>query len=433
MGRVNDRTRIAWLYRRVGFGLRPGQLDGLAADGVDAALDGLVDPPADAPRNPDPCAGVDLSGYDPKGGNGRKLAAAAIGAWLGAMVDAPRPLEEWIRWFWHGHFVSTLRVVKDPLLMARQLRLLGDEGLGDFRSLLRAVTIDPAMLVYLDGTTNRRGAVNENYGREVLELFALGLGAYEEADVRAGAQALTGWVTARRATSSDPTASFQARRHDDTPQRYLGRDGVHDLDTVIDAIVGHPACAPFVTGRLAAAILGPGVDADLLRGLSADFAASGLQVRPLVRALLAAGVHDGAAQPLVRAPVPWTVAMVKATGAPVGRTITAVAERGLVPSGQVPMDAPNVAGWPGGAAWLSSSATVARFDTAAGIAALAPAEGAVAGAARSGDLAALADGLGLPDGFGPTTTSALRSLAGSDPGGTSVLTVAMASPDLVQA
>ena len=140
--------------------------------------------------------------------------------------------------------------------------MLGAEGLGDFRTLLRAVTLDSAMLVYLDGTDSRKGDVNENYGRELLELFALGVGNYSEDDVRAGAAALTGWHVYRR----DTTVSFQPRIHDDTPQHYLGRDGVHDVDSVIDAVVDHEACAPFIAGKLARAILGPAVDDDAGRG-----------------------------------------------------------------------------------------------------------------------------------------------------------------------
>src|SRR6185295_14016783 len=213
-----------------------------------------------------------LAGYDPQDSAGL-LRRASVEAWLAAMFVTPRPLEEWMRWFWHGHFVSTLGTVKDPRLMVGQLRMLGAEGLGDFRTLLRSVTIGPAMLVYLDGTDSRVGEVNENYGREVLELFALGVDHYSEADVRAGAIALTGWHVDRR----DATSSFVPKLHDDTPQSYLGRSGVHDVDSVVDAIVAHESCAPFITAKLCRAILGPDVDGGLIDDLAHGFAASGLQ------------------------------------------------------------------------------------------------------------------------------------------------------------
>lgn len=420
---MDDRSAVAWLHRRIGFGLAPGELDALAALGAGTVLDRLLDPDAHGvPVAPDPWADLDLSGFDPATAT-REQRVAPIGAWLVAMATTPRPLEEWMRWFWHGHLVSTLRVVKHPALMVGQLRLFGERGLGDLHGLLRAVTVDPAMLLYLDGATNQRGAINENYGRELLELFALGIGAYGEADVRAGATALTGW-TVERGTGA---ARFVARRHDDTPQAYLGRTGVHDVDTVVDAVVGHPACAPFVAGRLARAVLGPDVDAGLVDRLGRDFASSGLQLRPLVRSVLEAGL-DGAGGPVVQAPVPWMTSMVRATAAPVVAAVTAAGRR-LEPAGQVPMMAPSVAGWPGGRSWLSSSATIARLDMAAAVAAAAPATSPALVAAGRADHPALAAALGRPEGFAEGTVAGLRQAAPA--GARTVLAVAMAAPDVV--
>ncbi|MGZ4681018.1 MAG: DUF1800 domain-containing protein [Acidimicrobiales bacterium] len=422
---MDDRSAIAWLARRVGFGLGPGELDSLVALGVPSVVDRLVDPDAHGiAAAPDPWRSLDLAGYDIHKSGG-PLRQASVEAWLQAMFVTPRPLEEWMRWFWHGHFVSTNGVVKDPRLMVGQLRMLGAEGLGDFRTLLRAVTIDPAMLVYLDGTDSRIGAVNENYGREVLELFALGVGNYSEADVRAGATALTGWHVYR----PDGTASFQSRIHDDSPQSYLGRTGVHDLDTVVDAIVGHDACAPFITGKLARAILGPDVDDGLISRLAGDFAASGLQIRPLVRAILEAGL-DGASSTMVMAPVPWAVAAARSAGVgpdDLGRALPL----GLRDAGQLPMSAPNVGGWPGGRAWLTSSTTLSRVDLAGRIASKAPDADPARQAAAAGDLAALADRLGRPEGFIPATSAALGALHDRGDSGVGVLTAALSSPDLV--
>lgn len=420
---MDDRAAVAWLHRRIGFGLAPGELDRLAALGADAVLHRLLDPDAQGvDAAPDPWADLDLRSYDPTTAT-RDQRVAPIAAWLVAMASTPRPLHEWIRWFWHGHLVSTLRVVRHPALLVDQLRLFGERGLGDLAGLLRAVTIDPAMLLYLDGATNQRGAVNENYGRELLELFALGIGAYTEADVRAGATALTGW-TVERGTGA---ARFVARRHDDTPQTYLGRSGVHDVDTVIDAVVDHPACAPFIAGRLARAILGPDVDAGLVDRLGRDFAAGGLQLRPLVQAILEAGL-DGAGGALVQAPVPWLTSMVRATAAPVVPALTAAGRR-LEPAGQVPMQPPSVAGWTGGRWWLTSSATVARLDMAAAVAAATPASSPPLVAAARADHGALASALGRPEGFVDGTLAGLREAAPA--GARAVLAVAMAAPDVV--
>ena len=224
-----------------------------------------------------------------------------------------------------------------------------------------------------------------------------------------------------------------ARKHDDTPQTYLGRTGVHDVDTVVDAITAHDACAPFIAGKLSAAILGPDVDGGLVDRLAADFRSSGLQIRPLVRAILEAGL-DGASRPLVQAPVPWLVSAARYIGAPVPRALLSPTHIvNLVAAGQEPMNAPNVAGWPGGQAWLSSSATVARFNMASELSDVAPADGPAMSAVQRHDLAALADALGRPEGFGPATTSALNSIGPGQGGPAAVITVALASPEGVMA
>lgn len=425
---VNEREQVAWLLRRAGFGAAPGELDSLTARGVDVVLDELVDPDAHGVAAlADPWANLDLSQLDPRTARRRKIGLAAT-SWLGAMATATRPLEEWMRWFWHGHFVSTIREVRTPEVMFRQLNMFATHSLGDFRTLLRAVTVDSAMLIYLDGVENKKGFVNENYGRELLELFALGIGSYTEDDVRAGAVALTGWSLNKEWTAS----TFVASKHDDTPQTFLGRAGVHDVDTVIDAVVAHEACAPFIAGKLSEAILGPDVDRGLVGRLADDFRASGLQIRPLVRAILEAGL-DGASRPLILAPVPWLVSATRSVGAPVSVLQSQAQIVNLVSAGQQPMNAPNVAGWPGGRAWLSSSSTVARFNMASELGELAPPDGPAMRAARQRDFSALADVLGRPEGYSEATIGALEAI-GTDQGGPSAaIAVALASPEGVMA
>jgi uncharacterized protein (DUF1800 family) len=421
---MDDRTAIGWLARRAGFGLAPGQLDQLVAAGLSTTLDRWMDPSAHGvAAAPDPWAGVQLSVGRPRHtGEDRTL----VFGWIKAMASTPRPFEEWMRWFWHGHFVSTLRVVLRPALMRNQLQLFGELGLGDFRSLLRAVTVDTAMILYLNGDTNKLGGINENYAREVLELFALGIGNYTEADVRAGATALTGYDV----NFANGTSGFVPPRHDDTPQTFLGRTGVHDVDSVVDAIVSHPACGPFITGELARAVLGPTVNPGLIASLAKDFVASGLQLRPLMRAIVEAGLH-GSSTPLVMAPVPWSVAMLRATSVSVA-SVAPELGRSLSGAGQVPLGAPNVGGWPGGANWLTSSATLARYDLACTLALEAPSSSPVVLAAQRGDWTALADGLGSPEGFSAPTLASLKELPGGHaPADRARLALAIAAPDLV--
>ena len=410
---------IALLHRRAGWGLAPGELDARVAEGVTTTIDRLVDPDSHGvPASPDPWAGIDLT--PPQEGQPlREQSEAAIGAWLDHLASTPRPLEEWMAWFWHGHFVSGLDKVKSPMLMVQQLRTYRAMAFAPFPELVRAATIDPAMLRYLDGGSSTGAQPNENYARELLELFTLGIGNYDENDVQAGAKALTGWTLDRRTGES----AFVAARHDDSPQRYLGADGVHDVDTVVATVTGHKACAPFVAGKLARTILGPTVDNGLVQELATTFAASGLDTRVLVRAILEAAASGGA-QPTFVQPVPWLVAAQRATDAtPTNRQRLG----GLRAAGQVPMVPPSVAGWPLGPSWLGASTVVARYNMAAALAEVTPDGNAALAAATALDLDALAVSLARPEGFGEATRAALTDVR-SNP--RAVLRLALASPEL---
>lgn len=428
---MSDRSAIAWLHRRVGFGLAPGELDRLEKLGVDAVVDRLVDPNRHgvaAVR--DPWQGLRLSYTGASNPNYRSEAYAAIGAWIDHLATTGRPTESWLTWFWHNHFPTAIAKVRLAGLMVTQLRLFQRAGAGSFPALLRGVTIDPAMLVWLDGRDNTRRTPNENYGREVMELFALGVGHYTEADVKACAAALSGW----KLVPGTPTSRFVAAQHDPAPQRLLGRT-VRDLDSVVAALVAQPACPTFIAGAFQEAVLGtadPGLTADLAR----RFRTSNLDVRTLLRATVEAGLArlDGpeSARPaVVVAPAPWLAAARRATGATLTRQVVATQ---LGAAGQIPMNPPNVGGWPGGGAWLSTATTVARANLAAALATATKDTSPVLKAAAAGDDARLADLLARPTGFSTATRNALKDArrAGGRPG-VAALTIALASPDLTVA
>ena len=412
---------LARLHRRAGFGLTPADLDAAIARGVDTEIARLVSP-ASAGVAPaaDAWAGVDLT-YDK--GQAAATAVTLADGWLNRMIATPRPLEERMAWFWHGHFVSALSKVRYPVSMVTQIRLFQQRGLGSFVDLVRAVTVDPAMLIYLDGTTSTGTHPNENYGRELLELFTLGRGNYTEADVQAGAAALTGWHVVRTDLSQ---SAFTTARHDPTPQRYLGTTGVHDADTVVATVTSHPACAPFVAGKIARAVIGPDVSASTVASLASTFARSGLSVAALVSATLhelARGTDGGA---VVTDPVTWLVMAQRATAAPLDAKVRASALRA---AGQLPLYPPNVGGWPGGGAWYGTATVVARFDLASAIANAAPAANAAVQAAAAADSAALSRALGLPAPFGAETSAALAKVADAP----SRLVIALTSPEFVLA
>jgi uncharacterized protein (DUF1800 family) len=412
---------VARLHRRAGLGVAAGEMAGAVERGADVEAARLLDPDtAGIPAAADAWTGLDLTFQK---GSVAATGMAMVNGWVDRMVTTARPLDERMAWFWHGHFVSALSKVRLPVAMATQIRLFQTAGLGPFPALVKAVTVDPAMLLYLDGTTSTGAASNENYGRELLELFTLGRGNYAEADVRAGAVALTGWHVDR----ADPSRSaFAARRHDDSPQTYLGVGGVHDVDSVVAAITAQPACAAFIAGKIGREILGPAIGDDVVAELAARFTASGLDVRTLVAAAvekLVAGVDGGG---VVLAPVPWLVMALRATGATLAARPLAA---GLKAAGQVPLLPPNVGGWPRGDAWYGSATVVARFDLAGAVAAAAPADNPAFVAATAGDATALASALGLPGRFGPSTTAALTAVGDAR----SRLVIALTSPEFVLA
>lgn len=397
------------MHRRVGFGLPAAELREAAARGAEEELDRLM---SVGPPTSDPWDDAQL----PIEPNDRDAARYAISTWVQAMVDTATPVADRLAWIWHGHFVSGLDKVRIARLMVEQVRLFRRGGLGSMRDLVRSVTIDPAMLVYLDLRTSTGTEPNENYARELLELFMLGEGTYTEADVQAGAAALTGWTLVRE----EGAVNFRPRRHDDTPQRFLGVDGVHDLDTLVDALMAADAMAPWIASTLAWELLGI-ADDEVVTSLATTFVDSGHDLSALVRATLQRGL-DGDSAPIVLGPLPWYVIARRVTGAnpPLRRV-----QQLLRSTGQLPMLPPNVAGWPGGRAWFSSSSLVARTNLAAVLAEATP-DGEVLEAANGDDFHTLASALGIVD-FSDDTADALAlATAGVDR-----LAVALISPEFV--
>lgn len=423
---MNDREQISWLARRAAFGLTAGALDRLAPAGVDSYLDTLVRPAANGvSTSPDPAAGLTFS-TDPT--MRREEGLALAGRWLDHMVSTPRPLEEAMTWFWHDHFAVSLGQVKSAEPMARYLALLRTNALGNFRELVAKVSTDAAMLVFLDGATSTIGAPNENFGRELLELYTVGIGNYTEPDVRAAATALTGWVVRPR---EHYATTFVRSRHDPTPQSLFGRT-VSDVASVVDAAVRSPACATYIARKLAVWFLGPDHDPSLHAGFAKTFVDNDLEVAPLVRAILRVGL-DGRGGELVLAPVPWLIAARKALGVTLD---VRVAHRYLAGAGQAPLMPPNVGGWPGPGAWLGSSSTAMRVSLASALVDQLPASSPLLRAASIGDLATLAALLGLPGAFTPATKNALAVFAATKPAGkagAAVTAVALSSPDLLVA
>lgn len=342
----------AHLLRRVGFGAKPAEIMTLAAlptwsDAVDAVLN--------TSRAPGPLAAPPEMG-DP-GAQDYWRWVKATQVWVDRMRTTPAPIVEKMALFWHGHFTSSREKVAMPLLWD-QLQLYRTLALGDFHELTQRMAVHPAMLIYLDNSTNVARSPNENFGRELMELYLMGNGTFTEADVVAMSRAWTGHGTNSADTAYEPHPAL----HDDGQKTLFGITRNWDGPAAITEILrGSQAAVSsrYIAAKLWAYFAGTQATPALVDDLAAAFRGSGLSIRALVRAILmrpeflSAEVRTG----LVRGPIDWVVATARALG---------VAAPDFNPEwylgtmGQEPFAPPNVSGWRSNSAWISTSSEWAR-------------------------------------------------------------------------
>jgi uncharacterized protein (DUF1800 family) len=276
--------------------------------------------------------------------------------WLREMLTTPSPLTEKMTLFWHNHFATSQQKVRSAQLMYRQNALLRSEALGNFGTLLHAVARDPAMLIYLDNAGSRKQAPNENFAREVMELFTLGEGHYGERDIKEAARAFTGWSLDR------DTLQFTFRRpwHDAGDKTVLGRSGALDGDQVLDILLARPETAEFITAKLWKEFVSPTPDAREVKRLAAVLRDGRYEVKPFLRAMLASDAFwspDNRAS-LIKSPLELVVGTLRTFEIRPFTLRPAVLASAVL--GQNPMSPPNVKGWPGGDAWINSSTLLGR-------------------------------------------------------------------------
>src|SRR5262245_22092583 len=295
------------------------------------------------------------------------------GWWLYCMLHGGPPLREKLTLFWHNHFATSDDKVQSARLMFRQNCLLREHALGKFGPLLQAVSKDPAMLVWLDSNRNVKGAANENYARELMELFSLGVGNYTEKDVKEAARAFTGWHT------DSEGFRFDARTHDDGTKTVLGQKGVWDGGDVVRIVLAQPAAARFLVRKLYHFLVSETAEppAALLEPLCESFRKSDHDVAGLVRTMLASrhfySAH--AFRQRVKSPVEFVVGAVQAVYL---RADESSADYLPLPQqllvgrlnqmGQRLFEPPNVKGWRGGRAWLNTSTVLERDNFAEALA-----------------------------------------------------------------
>ena len=281
------------------------------------------------------------------------------GWWLQEMVATPSPLSEKMTLFWHNHFVSSQQKVRQPQYLYRQHLLLREHAMGNFGAFLHAIARDPAMVIYLDSASNRKGQPNENFAREVMELFTLGEGNYTERDIKDAARAFTGWgIDAEKGEFL-----FRAPAHDDGMKSVLGQSGAFDGDAVLDILLAQPQTAEFIVHKLWREFVSPGVnaaDAAEVKRIAGVFRDSRYDIRAALRALLTSDAFYAPQHraTLVKSPVDLVVGTLRQFQFTTGDT----APFALVVAqlGQNLFSPPNVKGWPGGDAWINSTTLLAR-------------------------------------------------------------------------
>ncbi len=286
--------------------------------------------------------------------------------WLKRMVETPRPLEEKMTLFWHGHFATSYRTIENSYHMFLQNELFRTHAVGRFDELLHGIIRDPAMLAYLDNNDSRKGKPNENLAREIMELFALGIGAYGEKDIKEGARALTGY------TFQDDTFQFQKSNHDDGVKTILGRSGKWNGVDFVNIILAQPACAMFIarklygffaeelppTERMSDRELPPAAG-QAVRTLAGTLS-KGWDLRETLRQLFLSE-HFYSARLMgqqIKSPAVLIVGAIRSLNAP-ARDLS-ILNDAMDLMGQNILFPPSVKGWEGGRSWINTSTMFVR-------------------------------------------------------------------------
>ena len=392
----ND-DRAAHLIERAGFGATPEEIRRLAAMTPQQAVDELVDyesiksdlKPFDESRIWDPgmdpfppsrAEAVRLAREHGEGlgekvlpeGTQRRLQPVVdkffyslyangietqrLGLWwANRMLTTRRPLEEKLTLFWHGHFATGENKVRDYRMMLQQNTMFREHASGKLRDLLIGILKDPAMLVYLDNGENIKSHPNENFGRELLELFTMGVGNYTEHDVREAARSFTGW------TNDVLAFKFDASQHDPGPKVFLGQTGNFNGDDIIDIILKQRVTAEFVSAKLYRYFVREEIAPSVRTELGNTFRDSGYNVKPLVKRIFLSKdfYSPPSSATKIKSPVDLVVSTYKKMGL---REVPTIPDFGRMTAslGQSLFDPPNVAGWAGGRTWITPSTLLQR-------------------------------------------------------------------------
>ena len=383
-----DFALMAHLMRRAGFGATREELEQRVARGYEATVEELLHPDLQPPALDD----EDLLKRYHVDGNNLMAIQSCQTYWIYRMINTRRPLEEKLALFYHGIFATGYTKLNHPKAILNQIEMFRRLGLGSFHRILMEISRDPAMIFWLDNKDNHKGAVNENYGRELLELFSMGVGNYTEDDVRQASHAFTGWTiadatlhTARTDRDSiwpygrlDWHFQYRDDDHDEDEKEFLGRRGAFNGEDIIDIICRHPATGRFVGRHLYNFFVAdepqvpawdttPPRDPQAVETLAQTFNDSGYDMRTVMRTLLNSDFFKEAAFAKIKSPTEFVVGTAKLAG---GYSFPQLDDLRLADEtsnmGQILLDPPSVEGWHTGVEWVNTGSLVSRMNFAAG-------------------------------------------------------------------
>ena len=347
-----DAAKTAHLLRRAGFGAPPADVAAAVARGLEETIDDLFTEADDEEQEFQRTFNAI---------NGKLINAGDAGVcqawWVYRMLTTRVPLREKLALFWHGHFATSVNKVEDTELMLQQIATFRRLGFGSFRELALAVARDPAMIVWLDGESNVKEHPNENFARELMELFTCGIGNYTEQDVLQAARAFTGWH--REGTAF----RFAADVHDPGAKKILGRRGKFDGGDVIDMLMAHPATPRFLAGKLLRFFATPEPADDVVAEAAELYDRTQLNTRLFLRELFQSQYFfsDECLRARIASPVEYVIGVARTLN--VRQPAPELVEH-LNAMGQHLLAPPNVKGWDGEEKWINATTLAARLNYA---------------------------------------------------------------------
>jgi uncharacterized protein (DUF1800 family) len=364
--------QVRHLLVRTGFAPTQTEVDKLVGKSAQSAIADIVTaaraakpkyPPPAFVGNPTPIPANQLKTVDERQEQRRHQIAEGVELkawWLREMLETPTPLAERMVLFWHNHFATSQQKVVRSQAMWRQHQLFRTHALGSFASLLHGIAKDPAMLVYLDAANSRRDAPNENFAREVMELFTLGEasqgGGYNEQDIKEVARAFTGWSVDRE----DFSFKFRAPAHDIFSKTVLGKVGLFNGDDVLNIMLAQAACGEFIVGKLWKEFVSPTPDKTEIKRIAKRFSQNGYAIDSALADLFATDAFwaESNRGSLIKSPVDLVVGTVRQFAFSYSDVLPFVLKTSQL--GQNLLMPPNVKGWPGYTDWINATTLLER-------------------------------------------------------------------------